>query len=486
MAQINFVGPSYALRSASADSQRTINLYPDINETQQGKANIFLMGTPGLKHFLTPNNSATTDKIRGMFVDSKDNFYIVCGFNFIQITYDPVDNIYLQKVLGILNTNTGPVSIAENGFQICIVDGDNIYIYIYDDGTFSQYTPDGWQGSDTVSYFSTYFVFVKRNSAQFYISKPYDGTKIDPLDFASKEGSPDNLVATLPINQTIWMFGSKSIEIYYNSGADFLLSVMDGGFIQYGCIAPFSVAIINNAPIWLGRDANGGGTIYMANSSYQPVRISNLAVEYSIQNFENITDAIAYSYQEEGHYFYIINFPSAQTTWCYDMTTQMWHERQYFNTITGQAERHRSQYHVYWRNKHIVADYDKNIIYEMSLNYYDDNNEGIQRIRRSPHQFGENLQRLTFREFQLDLDVGTPYDLSYANEPQISLRYSNDGGKTWSAYLQQGLGKAGNYKKRIIWRRLGMARDRVWEVSISDPVKTVWLSGNSIIENGRS
>lgn len=487
MAQVPFIGPSYALRSVSADGQRTINLYPDINEMQQGKTNVFLMGTPGLKEFIKPNFTTEENAIRAIFVDSKDNFYIVCGFNFIQVTYDAQYNVYNQRVIGNLQTDTGPVDIAENGFQIAIVDGDNLYIYIYEDGTFSEYTPDGWLGSNTVSYFGTYFVFVKRDSQQFYISAPYDGTTIDALDFASKEGSPDNLSATLAINQTLWLFGTKSIEIYYNSGAaEFPLSVMDGGFIQYGCVAPFSIALANNAPIWLGRDENGAGTIYMANGSYQPVRISNFAVEFSIQNIETIEDAVAYTYQQEGHYFYVINFPSAQTTWVFDVITQMWHERQYFNANTAQPERHRSQYHVYWNKKHLVSDYAKNIIYEMSLDLYSDNGDAIQRIRRSPHQFGPNLERLGFREFQLDLDVGSPYDIDYAVEPKISLRYSNDAGKTWSSYLQIDLGSAGNYKKRIIWRRLGMARDRVWEVSLSDPVKTVWLSGNAIIEDGRS
>lgn len=491
MAQIPFVGPSYALRSVTADCQRTVNLYPDINELQQGKVNVFLMGTPGLKEFITPNGTAETDAIRALFVDSKDNFFIVCGFNFIQIIYDAQKNDYIQRVLGNLNTNSGPVDIAENGFQIAIVDGDNYYLYIYEDDTFRQYKPDGWFGSNIVTYFGTYFVFVKPNSQQFYISNPYDGKIIDPLMFASKEGSPDNLVTTLAINQTLWLFGKKSIEIYYNSGAaDFPLSVMDGGFIQYGCVAPFSVALANNAPIWLGRDENGAGTVYMANASYQPVRISNFAVEFSIQNIETIEDAVAYTYQQEGHYFYVINFPSAGTTWVYDVITQMWHERQFFNSKIGQHERHRSQYHVYWNKKHLVSDYAKNIVYDMSLDYYDDNGDAIHRMRRSPHQFGANLERLAFREFQLDLDVGTPYDLNYnsinGNEPQIRLRYSSDAGKTWSDYLQVGLGYPGNYKKRVIWRRLGMARDRVWEVSQSDPIKTVWLSGNAIIEGGLS
>lgn len=481
--EIKFIGPSYSLRSVAVDGQRTINMYPDIDETGDGKKNIFLTGTPGLGNYITIENTTENTEIRATFTDSKGNFFAVCGFNFIQFLYDKQDKSISQRIIGSLDTNTGPVSIAENGFQIAIVDGENLYIYIYADDTFSSYNPAGWQGSNTVSYFGTYFVFCKPNSQQFYISKAYDGTQFDPLAFASKEGVPDNLITTLTVNQTLWLFGSRSIEVYYNSGAElFPLEVMNGGFITYGCSAPFSVALMNNLPVWMGRDDNGAGTIYISNNSYQPQRISNFAVEYFMQNLETIEDAVAYSYQQEGHYFYVINFPSGNTTWVYDMTTSMWHERQFFNLNTAQAERHRGQYHAFWNNKHLVSDYNKNIIYEMSLDIYTDNSNPIQRIRRSPHLAGDSLQRIAFREFQLDLDVGKPFFMNYSTTGKIGLRYSNDGGKTWSSYIYVDLAKNGEYLKRIIWRRLGMSRNRVWEVSQSDPIPVTWISANIILE----
>lgn len=483
---IDFIGSSYTLRSVSADCQRTINMYPDFNEISKDKRAIFLTGTPGLKKYLEIESVAAGSEIRGMFISSKERFFIVCGFNFIEITYNKNLDEYNQRVIGTLQTDTGNVSIAENVFQLAIVDGPNLYIYIYDDETFSSYNPEGWLGSNTVVTFGPYFVFIKPNSQQFYISKEYDGTVINPFDFASKEGESDNLVTMLSINQNLWLFGSKSIELFYNSGGTkdlpFPLTTMNGGLIQYGCSAPFSVALAENKAVWLGRDANGAGTIYMANSS-DPVRISNFAIEYFIQNLDDITDAVAYTYQQEGHYFYVINFPSGKTTWVYDFVTKMWHERQYFNMNTAQGERHRSQLHVFWRNKHLVSDYNKSIIYEMSLDQYTDNDNPIQRLRRSPHQFGENLERLLFASFQLDLDVGSKYNIDYEKLPKINLRYSNDGGKTWSNILTIDLWQNGDYLAQAIWRRLGQCRDRVWEVSCSDPVKIAWL--NAIV-NGVS
>lgn len=58
--------------------------------------------------------------------------------------------------------------------------------------------------------------------------------------------------------------------------------------------------------------------------------------------------------------------------------------------------------------------------------------------------------------------------------PQVMLRWSDDGGHTWSNEHWESMGRIGQYGYRTIWRRLGMTeklRDRVYEVSGTDPVK---------------
>jgi hypothetical protein len=46
---------------------------------------------------------------------------------------------------------------------------------------------------------------------------------------------------------------------------------------------------------------------------------------------------------------------------------------------------------------------------------------------------------------------------------------------SWGNPVQRSLGKEGEYIKSVQWRRLGMARDRVFEISWSAPVKTALL-----------
>jgi hypothetical protein len=64
------------------------------------------------------------------------------------------------------------------------------------------------------------------------------------------------------------------------------------------------------------------------------------------------------------------------------------------------------------------------------------------------------------------------------------LRWSNDGGSTWSNEHWKSIGKQGKYKNRVIWRRLGLARDRIYEVVVTDPIKAVIVSANLVGEAG--
>jgi len=60
-------------------------------------------------------------------------------------------------------------------------------------------------------------------------------------------------------------------------------------------------------------------------NGYVPTRISTHAVENTLVN-QKIDDAIAWTYQLEGHECYVISFPSLDLTWVYDISTTMWHK----------------------------------------------------------------------------------------------------------------------------------------------------------------
>jgi hypothetical protein len=245
---------------------------------------------------------------------------------------------------------------------------------------------------------------------------------------------------------------------------------------------------MDNGVFWLGKDARGQGIVYRANG-YTGQRISTHAVEWHIQTYGNISDAVAYTYQQDGHSFYVLTFPSANKTWVYDVATNAWHERA--GWVNGEFTRHRSNCQMFFNSEVIVGDYENGKLYAFDPTVYADDGQ-IQRWLRSWRALPtgqNNLRRTAHHSLQLDCESGVGLNLGQGDDPQAMLRWSDDGGHTWSNEHWSGMGKIGEYYRRVFWRRLGMTlklRDRVYEVSGTDPVKIAIMGAELLIDPTRA
>ena len=472
------LGSSYVARSINAADNRMVNLFPEVIP-EGGKEPGFLNRAPGLKF----QQTIGTGPIRALWAHQTNgsDFYVVSGTQFYKVTGLTATPTLLGTVTG-----TGPVSIADNGTQIFLACNGPSYIYNEVTNVFAQITDPDFPGATTVGYLDGYFVFNEPDSQKVWVTQLLDGTSVDPLDFASAEGSPDGLVAVNVDHREAWLFGTDSIEVWYDAGqADFPLTRIQGAFNEIGCVAAFSIAKLDNGLFWLGTDARGQGIVYRANG-YTGVRVSTHAIEYAIAQYGNIADAIAYTYQQEGHAFYVLTFPSANATWVYDVATQAWHERAGWNTSLGEFTRHRSNCQCNFGGNTVVGDYENGNIYTLDLDVYADNG-GIQKWLRSWRALPtgqNNLKRTAQHSLQLDCESGTGLITGQGSDPEIMLRWSDDGGHTWSNEHLSKMGKIGEYYRRVFWRRLGMTlklRDRVYEVSMTDPVKTAIMGAELLI-----
>ncbi len=483
MAKFPFIGGSYLSRSVNFDAQRSVNLYPSKSETQnqqnpQGLSKNIdsLQVTPGKLLFATLPDTP----IRGEAV-VLGRAFAVAGYGLYEIASNGT-----YTLRGTMLMNSGLVSMANNGAQLCIVDGTTTGGYIFALGTnvFTQITDPYFLGSTTVSFIDGYFMFNEPNSGIYYLSDLYDGLNGDPLMFATAEGSPDNLIATKPLHKEVWLFGTNTIQVVSNTGGTFPFTPNTSGYIEYGCIAWGSIAHTSNTILWLGNDDEGSGVVWMA-TGYQPQRISTYAVEFAIQGYTTISDAVGYTYQEDGHYFYCLNFTAANTTWVYDIGMGLWHERAYFVSDRGQYERDRGQTHMYCFGKHLVGDYANGNIYQQSLGIFQDNSNPIRWMRAAPH-IADDLEYIFYSKFQLDMETGTGLSTGGTQDitPQVMLQWSDDGGHTWSNEHWLEAGAIGKYKTRAIWRRLGRSRDRVFRVAGTSNTKTFLIAAHIDIEKG--
>jgi hypothetical protein len=429
------LGAAYVARSINAADNRLVNLYPEATP-DGGKTAAYFQRVPGIRSAIV---SSVSGSVRGMWV-ARDRLYAVIGSSLLEYRF--YENFSGQQVDEIVAgtgiAGTGPVSMVDNGIQIFIATNPKGYIYNIDTGAFAQIGDPDFPGAVTVGYVDGYFVFNEPNSARVWVTALYDGASVDPLSFASAEASPDNVVSLIVDHKEIWIFGNNSTEVWYDAGQpDFPLAPIQGAFLETGCAAPYSVAKMDNSVFWLAADARGYGMVLRARG-YQPERISTHAIEYAIQSYETISDAIAYTYQQDGHLFYVLTFPTADVTWVYDASTKMWHQRGYTDSTTGALKRHTPSAMATINNRVYVGHSVTNQIGYYDFDYYLEFSLTRRQVwLRSWRALPSNentLKRTAHHSLQLDCEAGTVTNYS-------SPRFSAPGvqGPPWSVLTSDGV-----------------------------------------------
>ena len=382
-------------------------------------------------------------------------------------------------------------------------------------------TDGAFQGADIVDIVDNYFVYNDPNTQSWAASNIL--SPITPaLSYGNKDGAPDNLVSIIVDHREVYLMGEESSEVWVDAGTfPFPFQRIPGTSTQHGIVAKFSVSRLGNSFAYLSRNIRGQSQV-MLMEGYIPKRISNHAVENTLVN-QYVEDAVSFTYQLEGHEVYVISFPTIDLTWAFDITTSMWHKWLWCDN-NNQYHRCRANCSAVFQNMVLVGDWQNGQIYELDPNNYTDNGQNVRRLRRAPHLVTD-LQRQYFEELQIQFQPGvgvigatTPNGIFYQNliikadqtftignfdtiiigvpnqiypsqtqsNPQAMLRWSSDGGSTWSREYWVGIGQIGKYKNRAIWRRMGWARDRVYEVVVTDPVKAVIVSSNLKASEGEN
>jgi hypothetical protein len=424
-----------------------------------------MYGTPGLKLWTT----LTSGRIRGCIVFSPAIAIVVAGNKVWRINADST-----SVSLGSVPDVGSNVSMASNGTVVMMVDGPNGFFIDPAAGTLTQISDENFTGANRVDFVDGYFVWNDPGTGKFQISGLY-ATSIDGLDFAVAEGSPDNIVSLIVDHRELWLLGANSTEVWYDAGdVNFPLQRIQGAFLEVGCAAPLSVAKADNSIFWLAIDARGYGTVQRA-VGYSPQRVSTHAFEAACARYQKaggIGDATAYTYAQEGHTFYVLSFPSAGATWVYDASTNLWHERAYLNPATGLLERHRSNCQMQFAGLTIVGDWEDGRLYVLDLDTFDDDGDPLPAIRVCPH-IANDTKYVLFQRLELTMQTGVGLPTGQGSDPQAMLQWSDDGGYSWSNERWASIGKIGETKTRVQWQRLGQSRDRVFKVTITDPVRRV-------------
>jgi len=461
--KVPFLNQTGGSRSRDVDYQLTQNWYPELTPT--GKSQIALYPTPGLTLF----GNVGTGPIRGSIVFG-DYLYVVAGNTVYQ-----VNNAGGHTALtGTLSTTGGRVSMAHNGTIMWIADGTNGYAVTSTTVTTSTQSNYPDTATQVVFFDGRFIVNDPTNTGRWYLSETYinDGTTESywtATGFATAERDPDALVSIIANNRQLWFIGASTAEPWYNAGA---LTVpyepIQNGFSEWGCAAEHSPATADGSVFWLTKNKQGQGQVVQT-KGYAPQVISTDAIATKIADMAVISDAFGYTYQAYRHTFYVLTFPTEAVTLVYDIATNMWHE-----WSSKDIGRHRGNSHSFFNGEHVIGDYSDGKLYKLDYAVFTDNGDVITRKRRSPHLHADD-RMAHHRSIRIDFEegVGNASD----TDPQAMLRWSDDGGHTWSNEYWQPIGKVGEYRNKAIWRNKGRPDDRVYELTITDGVKAVVIDG---------
>lgn len=490
--KVPFVGPAYDSRSKPTGYQSLINLYFEKNEGMQGEEGVY-HGTPGSTTEVQANQSNVDRPVRGM-LEGNSELFTVSGGYVGRLSYDPDTSIWTEEnSIGSIPDGETPVSMAENGLQMAIGHSAGISVWDYTTETLTLVADS--PVSSVLGYLDSYILAISTNGT-FFWSDIGDASVIDGLSFASAEGAPDDLVSLIVDHRELWLFGEKTTEIWGSTGdAEQPFARTGNAFLEHGCIAKFSPAKINNTVVWLGRDANGDGIVFLA-SGYAPQRISTHALEYQFSTYATLEDAIGMTYQMEGHSFYVLSFPTADKSWQYDFATGLWSELAYKDPKTGQLHRHVANCNAFYKGLHLVGSRAVGFILSLHLDTYTDATidsdyyswfsgtaqTAIYRERSFTIPSTEN-KRLRHHSLELIAEYGVGLEFSVDGDgafgingqyPQVWLERSKDYGRTWQDLGARQLGAYGDFNRRAVWRRLGTHRHASYRLCMTDPVKCAW------------
>lgn len=392
------------------------------------------------------------------------------------------DAVFTPTVRGTLGTSINPVTITDNGQAAYFCDGPNRYTFTYVGNVFAviSVTDGAFTGGGRADEVDGFIIY-PQPSSQNWAATTLNSTATIALSVGKKDGSADNLVSLIVNNREVYLLGENTSEVWVDTGAfPFPFQRVPGTSTQHGCAAQYSVSRLGNSFAYVSQDLRGQGIIVVMNG-YSQQEISNHAVTNTLAN-QTISDAVAFTYQIEGHEFYVVTFPSIDLTWVYDAATQMWHKWLSMDSF-GVYHRNRANCAVLFQGLVLVGDYADGSISALDKAIYTENGNPIRRLRRSTHLVVDFNQQY-FDRLQIQFQPGVGLATGQGSNPQAMLRWSNDGGSTWSNEYWKSIGQIGKFKNRCIWRRLGTARDRVFEVVVSDPVKAVIVSADLVAVAG--
>lgn len=467
-----FVAGSHDGPAWAGNEQRTVNFLIEVDQSS-ARTPTQLVGVFGLELISTIGGLP----VKAM-IEADEVAYVAMGQNFGRLDED-----FNFTVLGNFS-GTSRISMVTNGLQVLLVDGLSGFVWDIADQTWSQIVTPGFvYGATQVTYQDGYGIIALPDSQQFGISGILDFMSWDAIDFTSAEALPDNVATVVSNHRVLHVFGTASLELFVNSGAAlFPFERIEGTYFDVGCLAPYSATVADDSIFFLGGNNQGAKAFYRMEGN-TPKRISTVALEAELSTYARVDDAYAAGLDIQRHPLYIVTFPTANKTWCYDAHSGEWTE--ILEWDGADWDRYRLNCFATLYGRRVIGDYRTGKLYEPSFDVHTNDEDPIRCVRVTPYIY-DNGKRIFHSRLELMVQpgVGLPIGPIEGVEPEWCLRFS-DNGRDWSNEMRQPMGRQGRYNVRVAFNRLGAAYQRTYEVSSTAPVKRVLMGALLEAEAGK-
>ena len=373
-----FCGPSYTAQSPVIDDELAMNCYCEKSESAGAATPMALLHTPGRKKFATlPEGS-----VPGGFTVNGRTFFASSNLWELDASGAQINRGSLGAAPAAPTIVT---MITANETQLVVMNNGDLFVLTLANNDFNAVDMGQFNGPvSQIDFCDGYIIATLQNSHTFQVSNLEDATTWNGLNIATLSYFPDNIVSMICDHREIQFSSAKKSVWYYNAGAGFPVFIpIQGAFAEVGSCATYAMVQADETVFWLSQDERGSLIANRANG-YNGQRISTHAVELKWQEYAITSDAVGWTYQEYGHTFWVIYFPTANATSVYDISQDLWHDRGFWVEANGKYIADRAMCHTFNFGKHLVGDWASGNIYDLSSNYYDDDGAVIRGNRRTP------------------------------------------------------------------------------------------------------
>lgn len=438
-----------------------------------------LVPRPGLSQFAT----STGNVVRGLFTArtlSDERCFAVVDTTLYEVYYDGTMTSRGALTGMSVGSSSRVYMEINNNSELMIQDPLAAYIFDLSTNTLTKITDADYPGGSTLAYADGYFI-ISDNNGRVTFSDLGVGTSWDGFNFFTPSFKPDKVKAVVTFREEIYCFGDSTIEIYINDGETPFIR-QSRTSIYYGITAQHSIASWHGGVFFLGKSVNGGNDIYMMGTNYalNPISTPAIAQKINEQTNEDAEGFVLCS--KDGHVFYHLHLPSLNTTLVYDVTSNMWHERQSLKPLPEASGEYiqsvfRGKCFTQFKGLNLFGDwYSGKILKEDSSVSTDVGN--IRLLRRVSPVLQNELKNISVYGLELDMNSGFGTTTGQGVDPVMMFKYSLDGGNTFESEQLVKLGAKGEYDFRVEIPKLGTAKNWVVDFSISDPIDITVMQAN--------